>query len=132
MSYSEMAQLELMSALNSISSEAELNEFKDLVAMFFAAKAQKEIDALDEELANLEAEETENTITSNVDGRIKKIYVKEGTAVSSTMYDKDALMLISIDGYMAVDIDTDKLKKGDSVMVTDSKGKEYERKYKGY
>ena len=41
MSYSEMAQLELMNALNSIDSEAELNEFKDLVARYFAEKAQK-------------------------------------------------------------------------------------------
>ena len=36
-----MAQLELMNALNSIRSEAELNEFKDLVARYFAEKAQK-------------------------------------------------------------------------------------------
>ena len=46
MSYGEMAQLELMDALNSIHSETELNEFKDLVAKYFAAKAQKAIDAL--------------------------------------------------------------------------------------
>ena len=46
MSYREIAQLELMNALNSINSEAELNEFKDLVAHFFAQKAQKAIDAL--------------------------------------------------------------------------------------
>ena len=46
MSYTQIAQLELLNALKSISSEAELNEFKDLVAHFFAAKAQKEIDAL--------------------------------------------------------------------------------------
>ena len=46
LSYSEMAQLELMNALNSIRSEAELNEFKDLVARYFTAKAQKVIDAL--------------------------------------------------------------------------------------
>ena len=46
MSYSEMAQLELMNALNSIDSEAELNEFKDLLARYFAEKAQKAIDAL--------------------------------------------------------------------------------------
>lgn len=43
MSYSELAQLELMNALNSIDSEAELNEFKDLVARFFAEKAQKNV-----------------------------------------------------------------------------------------
>ena len=46
MSYREIAQLKLMNALNSINSEAELNEFKDLVAHFFAQKAQKAIDAL--------------------------------------------------------------------------------------
>lgn len=46
MSYNEMAQLELMNALNSIQSEAELDEFKDLLAKYFAAKAQKAIDAL--------------------------------------------------------------------------------------
>lgn len=43
MSYSQMAQLELMNALNSITSEAELKEFRDLVANYFAQKA---IDAL--------------------------------------------------------------------------------------
>ena len=55
MSYSELAQLELMDALNSIKSEAELNEFKDLVARYFAMKAQKAIDALwDEGIINEE------------------------------------------------------------------------------
>ena len=55
MSYSEMAQLELMNALNSIDSEAELNEFKDLLARYFAAKAQKAIDDLwDEGVINEE------------------------------------------------------------------------------
>ena len=55
MSYSEMAQLELMNALNNINSEAELNEFKDLVALYFAKKAQKAIDALwDEGVINEE------------------------------------------------------------------------------
>lgn len=49
MSYSEMAHLEMMNALNNIQSEADLNEFKDLVAQFFARKAQKAIDALWEE-----------------------------------------------------------------------------------
>ena len=46
MSYSQMAQLELLNALNNINSEDELNEFKDLVARYFAQKAQKAIDAL--------------------------------------------------------------------------------------
>ena len=46
MSYKEIAQLELMNALNSINSETDLNEFKDLIARFFAEKAQRAIEAL--------------------------------------------------------------------------------------
>ena len=40
MSYSQMAQLELLNALNNINSEDELNEFKDLVASYFAQKTR--------------------------------------------------------------------------------------------
>lgn len=46
MSYTQLAQLELLNALNCINSESDLNEFKDLVAHFFAQKAQKAIDTL--------------------------------------------------------------------------------------
>lgn len=46
MSYSQIAQLELMNALRQINSEVELNEFKNLLAHYFAQKAQKGIDAL--------------------------------------------------------------------------------------
>ncbi len=46
MSYSQLAHLELINALNNITTEADLNEFKDLVARFFAQKAQKAIDEL--------------------------------------------------------------------------------------
>ncbi len=46
MSYSQLAHLELINAINNINSEAELNEFKDLVAHFFASKAQKAIDEM--------------------------------------------------------------------------------------
>lgn len=46
MSYAQLAQLEVLNALNNISSEAELNELKDLLARFFAQKAQQAIDDL--------------------------------------------------------------------------------------
>ena len=41
-----MAQLEYLNALNSINTEAELRDFKNLLAHYFAGKAQKAIDAL--------------------------------------------------------------------------------------
>ncbi len=46
MSYCQMAQLELMNALNKINSEEDLKEFKNLIAHFFAQKAQVAIDEL--------------------------------------------------------------------------------------
>ena len=46
MSYSQIAQMEFMNAINSINSELELKEFRDMLAHFFAKKAQKAIDAL--------------------------------------------------------------------------------------
>lgn len=46
MSYSQLAKLEFMNAINSIRSEAEFNEFRDMLARYFAGKAQKAIDAL--------------------------------------------------------------------------------------
>jgi len=41
MSYKEIAQLELMNALNSINSEADLKEFKDLLAISLLKKLRK-------------------------------------------------------------------------------------------
>ena len=46
MSYAQLAQLELLNAFKNINSEADLNELKDLIARFFAEKAQKAIDNL--------------------------------------------------------------------------------------
>ena len=46
MLYSQLAQLEFMNAINSINSEAELKSFRDMLARYFAQKAQKALDAL--------------------------------------------------------------------------------------
>lgn len=46
MSYDQIARLEVLNAVRGITSQAELNEFKDMIARFFADKAQKAIDAL--------------------------------------------------------------------------------------
>ena len=46
MSYEQQARLEVLSAVRNIHNISELNEFKDLIAHFFALKAQKAIDGL--------------------------------------------------------------------------------------
>lgn len=46
MSYNEQAKLEVLSAVQGINSVSELNDFKNMIALYFASKAQKAIDAL--------------------------------------------------------------------------------------
>ena len=41
-----MAQMELMNALNNIKTDAEFREFRDMIARYFAQKAQLAIDKL--------------------------------------------------------------------------------------
>ena len=87
---------------------------------------QDQLDAVDEEIESLSAESVSSTITAGTSGRVKKIYAEADTEVADTMYEYGALILISIDGYMAVEIETDDLETGDSVTVTDSDGTEYD------
>ena len=89
---------------------------------------QEELNAVDEELADLSDATVSSSISSGVAGRVKKIYAEKGASVANVMYEQKALMLISVDGYMAVDIETDALKKGDAVSVTTSNGNVYSGK----
>lgn len=44
--FTQQAQMEVMSAVQNLSTLEELKEFKDSIALFFAEKAQKAIEAL--------------------------------------------------------------------------------------
>ena len=46
MSYVELAKLEVLNAVSNIQTQEELDDFKNMLAHYFAAKAQKAIDAL--------------------------------------------------------------------------------------
>lgn len=66
---------------------------------------------------------TTQYVTSPVDGRVKKIYAKKNVDVGTTIIEKGALMLVSLDGKMAVDLETSvSTKVGQEVTVTLSDG----------
>ncbi|MBQ0057645.1 MAG: hypothetical protein KBT20_08315 [Bacteroidales bacterium] len=46
MSYSEMAQLDVLNVVRGIKTDADYMEFRNLLARYFADKAQKAIDAM--------------------------------------------------------------------------------------
>ena len=89
-------------------------------------EVQDDIDAIDEKISALEEEDVSSTIAAGVDGRVKKIYASAGDSVADVMYDNGSLMLLSADGYLAVDVETDALSKGDVVSVSTEDGSSLE------
>ena len=81
------------------------------------ADLQVQIEDLDEQLSDAEDDAASTTIYAGVTGRVKAIFGEAGASVADVMYEHGALALISLDGYMAVDIETDALTVGDGVTV---------------
>ena len=124
----DVETLEILSTLEIVDYYVEAGdsvEAGDLIAAVTNAslltsmsEKQEELDALDEELAEASGDEVSETITAGVAGRVKKIYVSSSDDIATAMYENGALMLLSLDGYMAVDVASETLQTGDSVTVT--------------
>ena len=90
------------------------------------SETQADIDSLDKKIKDAADDEVDDSITTTVAGRVKKIYAESDDDVSAVMVRDSALALISMDGYMAVDIENSALASGDKVKVTTSGGKTYD------
>lgn len=94
----------------------------DLVAVKAAiSELQEVIDTLDASIASESSKTNESVIRSGAAGRVKKIYAREGTAAADTVYESGALLLLSLDGLMAVDLEA-RAEVGQRVTVTLSDG----------
>lgn len=85
---------------------------------------QDQLDNLDKSISDAKGEEVSTYIKAGVSGRVKRLIAEKGTDVSLCMAENGALAVLSLDGYMAVDLKTDKLTKGDTVTVTRADGAE--------
>ena len=86
-------------------------------------QVQSEISELDESIREYQDSDEENVIEASVSGRVKKINVSAGSDVSDTMVSDGALMVLSLDGKMAVSLSgVSGVSAGDSVTVTLSSG----------
>ena len=94
----------------------------DLVAVKAAiSELQEVIDTLDASIASEGSKTNDSVIRSGTAGRVKKIYAREGTAAADTVYESGALLLLSLDGLMAVDLEA-RAEVGQRVTVTLSDG----------
>jgi len=89
---------------------------------------QDQMNELDKSINAAKGEEAGTQITAGVSGRVKILYAQENMDVSLCMAEHGALAVLSLDGYMAMDLETDQLSKGDLVTVTRADGKVYEGK----
>lgn len=79
---------------------------------------QEEIENLDEEINETKDDEEAEEITASVEGRVKRIYVSEGSSIADSMLENGAVILLSIDGRMAVKLEAvSAVAEGDSVAV---------------
>ena len=86
------------------------------------ADLQAEIESLDQEISQAEDDEASSVIYAGVSGRIKAIFAEADDEVADVMYAHGALALLSLDGYMALDMETTALASGDTVTVKLSDG----------
>lgn len=85
---------------------------------------QAELDELDSQIADASGDTVSSYVKAGVSGRVKIIYAEKGESVVSCMADHGALAVISLDGFMAADIETDALAAGDSVTIRRADGTE--------
>ena len=87
---------------------------------------QDALDDLDGQLQEASKDKVSSTVKAGVSGRVKAIYAESGDSVADIMYDKGCLAELSLDGFLAVDIETDALTAGETVTVTTSDGKQWD------
>lgn len=86
---------------------------------------QDEIAQLDKSIQEYKESDEENVIQTSVAGRVKKINVSAGSDIADVMVSDGALMVLSLDGKMAVSLaDVSGVSAGDTVTVVLSSGTE--------
>lgn len=91
------------------------------------ASVQESLDYLSEEINSLSGEADTQTVSAGTAGLVKQVYAQAGDSVSELMLDKGALAVLSLDGLMAVETETDSsMKAGATVLVTFPDGSQAE------
>lgn len=116
----------LCAAEGDVVAEGDVLAYLDLTSIMTAMNdIQKQLETLDSDIAAAAKESVNSIVKSTVTGRVKAIYCQGGDSVLSVMHEHGALMTISLDGYMAVDIPAAGLAEADWVKVNLSDGSVY-------
>ena len=114
----------VVSAHDSVTAGQLLAKINTASALQAMSTVQGNLDSLDSDISSAGNDAVDNKITAGVAGRVKQIYAEKGDDVAACMYKHGALALLSLDGYMAVEIDAGALSAGSSVRVLRANGDE--------
>ena len=90
------------------------------------SSVQDSLDDLDKQLRSASSDTVSSSIKAGVTGRVKAVYAEKDDSVADVMYEHGSLALLSLDGYLALDIDAGSLTQGETVTVTTSDGKTWD------
>ena len=114
---------EMISEAGDTVSRGDLIATVDMATVMTAlSTVQDQLDELDDAISDAKGDEVSSYIKAGVSGRIKRILAGKGDDVSFCMAQNGSLAVLSLDGFMAVDLETDKLTKSDTVTVTRADG----------
>lgn len=103
--------------------QGELLAKVDMASVMSAlSDTQSQLKTLDRKINSAKDDTASTTLTAGVSGRVKKIYAEIGDDVGLCMAEHGALALLSLDGYLAVDIEAEGPARGDAVTVTRADG----------
>ena len=96
-----------------------------VTVMTAISQVQESLEYLSEQIEEESNVDSEESVTALAGGIVKILYAEEGEAVQSVMLEHGALAVLSLDGLMAVDMETEStLAVGTAVTVTLSDGTE--------
>ena len=85
---------------------------------------QDAIDDLDDDIAAAKDDTVSSYVTTGISGRVKILYAQKEDDVAACMVENGALAVLSLDGYMALDLETEALSQGEEVLVYRADGTE--------
>ena len=88
------------------------------------SSVQSDLKTIDSDITDASKDTVESSISAGVAGRIKRVYAQKGDDVAKCMYDNGALAVLSLDGYMALQLDSVSLTSGEAVTVCRQDGTE--------
>ena len=94
-----------------------------VTVMTAISQVQETLEYLSEQIEEASDTDSEESVTALAGGIVKILYAEEGDSVQSVMLEHGALAVLSLDGLMAVDLETEStLSVGTAVTVTLSDG----------